>query len=79
MFFSELMEAELDPTLLPDVNRLLDLKRNAPEVKTISKIDSLQHYLESSIREVRALIQQLPDEPCRGWEELNRLFLSQLA
>lgn len=79
MLFSELMEAELDPTLLPDVNRLLDLKRNAPEVKTISKIDSLQHYLESSIREVRALIQQLPDEPCRGWEELNRLFLSQLA
>ena len=79
MLFSELMEAELDPALLPDVSRLLDLKKNAPEIKTIPKIESINRYLDSSIEEVRSRIVQLPDDTSHGWEELNRLFLSQLA
>ena len=77
--FSELMEAELDPALLPEVNRLLDLKRNAPEIKTIPRIESINHYLDGSIEEVRSRIVQLPEEENHGWEELNRLFLSQLV
>ncbi len=78
MLFSELMEAELDPALLPDVNRLLDLKMNAPEVKTIPQIESINRYLDISIEEVRSRINQLPEDANHGWEELNRLFLSQL-
>ena len=78
MLFSELMEAELDPVLLPDVNRLLDLKMNAPEIKTIPKIESINHYLDSSIEEVRSRIVQMPENAEHGWEELNRLLLSQL-
>ena len=78
MLFSELMEAELDPVLLPDVNRLLDLKMNAPEIKTIPKIESINRYLDSSIEEVRSRIVQLPEDANHGWEELNKLFLSQL-
>ena len=76
--FPELMEAELDPALLPDVNRLLDLKMNAPEIKIIPRIESINRYLESSIEEVRSRISQLPDDVNHGWEELNRIFLSQL-
>lgn len=79
MLFSELMDAELDPALLPDVNRLLDLKMNAPEIKTIPKIESINRYLDSSIEEVRSRIVQLPEDTNHSWEELNRLFLSQLA
>ena len=78
MLFSELMEAELDPVLLPDVNRLLDLKMNAPEIKTIPKIESINRYLDSSIEEARSRIVQLPEDTIHDWEELNRLFLSQL-
>ena len=78
MLFSELMEAELDPAILPDVNRLLDLKRNAPEIKTIPKIERINRYLDSSIEEVRSRIAQLPEDANHGWEELERLFLSQL-
>lgn len=78
MLFSKLMEAELDPLLLPDVNRLLDLKMNAPEIKTIPKIESINHYLGSSIEEVRSRIVQLPQDANHGWEELDQLFLSQL-
>lgn len=78
MLFSELMEAELDPVLLPDVNRLLNLKMNAPEIKTIPKIESINRYLDSSIEEVRSCIVQLPEDANHGWEELDQLFLSQL-
>ena len=78
MLFSELMDAELDSAILPDVNRLLDLKMNAPEIKTIPKIDSINHYLDSSIEEVRSRIVQLPEDGNHGWEELDQLFLSQL-
>ena len=60
MLFSELMEAELDPVLLPDVNRRLDLKMNAPEINTIPKIESINRYLDSSLEEVRSRIVQLP-------------------
>lgn len=67
MLFSELVEAELDPALLPDVDRLLELKMNAPEIKTIPKIESINRYLDSSIEDTN-----------HGWEDLNRLFFSQL-
>ena len=78
MLFSELVEAELDPALLPDVDRLLDLKMNAPEIKTIPKIESINHYLDSSIEEVCSCIVQMAEDANHGWEELDRLFLSQL-
>ena len=78
MLFSELAEAELDPALQPDVKRLLDLKMNAPEIKVIPKIESINEYLESSIREVRSRIVQMPEDADPGWEELNQLFLSQI-
>ena len=78
MLFSELMDAELNPILLPDVDRLLDLKMNAPEIKTIPKIESINHYLDSSIEEVRSRIVQLQEDTNHGWEELDQLFLSQL-
>ena len=41
MLFSELVESELDPAVLQDVNRLLDLKMNSPETKTIPRVESL--------------------------------------
>lgn len=78
MLFSELMEAELDPALLPEVNRLLGLKKNAPEIKTIPRIESINRYLDRSIEEVRARIADLPEEEMPGWEELDQLFLLQL-
>lgn len=78
MLFSELVNAELDPAVAPDVDRLLDLKMNAPEIKTIPKIESINRYLDRCIEEVRSRIVQLPEDANHGWEELNRLFLSQL-
>ena len=68
MLFSELVEAELDPALLPDVDRLLELKMSAPEIKTIPKIESINRYLDSSIEELRSRIVPLPEDTNHGWE-----------
>ena len=79
MLFTELMEAELPPDLRPDMERLLELKKNAHEVKMIPRIDSINRYLDESIEEIQSRIVQLPEDPCHNWEELNMLFLSQLT
>ncbi len=78
MLFTELAESELDPALFPEVTGLLDMKMNSPEIRTVPRIKSIDRYLVSSIEEVRSRIVLLPEDTKRGWDELNRFFLSQL-
>lgn len=78
MLFSELIESQLPDYLNETVSGLLALKVNSPEVKLIPKIDVLNEYLDSSITEVKELIERLPQETAQGWEELDKLFLSVL-
>lgn len=75
MLFRELMEEELDSELMPEVERLLDLKMNAPEIREIPRIDAINDYLDRSIRELKAAITTLPGEHQVPWEPLNDLFL----
>lgn len=75
MLFSELMEAELDPALKPEVNRLLDLKMNQPETTLIPRVDAVNDYLDESIAEVEGKLLALIDERCPDWGELNDIFL----
>ena len=74
MLFSELAAAELDPALKGEVDRLLDLKMNAPEVKLIPRVEAVNAYLDRSIVEIDERIASLPDEPLHDWAELNDLF-----
>ena len=78
MLFTELMEAELSKELMPEVTKLLDLKINASEVKSIPRIDVLNRYLLDSIEEVQNTISSLPDDPYHDWAELDAIFMSQL-
>ncbi len=79
MLFSELAVAELDPALKPEVDHLLDLKMNAPELKLIPRIDPVNRYLDESIEYVEHALAQLPDEPANDWTELNQLFLKEIG
>lgn len=79
MRFQELAEAQLAEEQRETVNRLLELKRNAPEVKQIPRIDALNDYLLQGFAEVKAQVERLPREAPRDWEELNALFRSALA
>ena len=78
MRFGELMDSQLPDYLKETVKSLLDLKMNSPEVKEIPRIDMLNEYLDESIDEVKALVEQYPKEVMKDWDELNRLFLRAL-
>ena len=78
MRFEELMDSQLPDYLKETAKSLLDLKMNSPEVKEIPRIDILNGYLDESIDEVKALVEQYPREVVKDWDELNRLFLRAL-
>ncbi len=78
MLFSELMESQLEEELRPEVERLLDLKMNSPEIREIPRVQVINAYLDRSIAEVRALIEEMDDDPYSDWDELNEIFLSVL-
>ena len=75
MRFDELVAAELPDGLKPDVDRLLDLKMNAPEVKEIPKINAINEYLDREIASIKGRIEKLEKEQNSGWQILNDLFL----
>lgn len=78
MLFSDLMAAQLDDALKPDVNRLLDIKMNAPELKEIPKINRINDYIEQSFDEITQRLESIPAQPAKSWDRLNELFLSEI-
>lgn len=75
MLFRELAEAELEPSLTPEVERLLDIKMNVPELKLIPRADRINEYIESSLTEIEATVMALPRSPHKSWDGLNGFFL----
>ena len=75
MLFRELVDSQLDDGLKPAVNRLLDLKMNAPEIKEIPRVDEINLYLDRTIAEVKKELAQFSVEHTPNWEPLNELFL----
>ncbi len=76
--FAELMDACLDCALVPEVNELLRIKMETPEIGLGPRRDILNRYLDSSIEEIGQRLQDLPGESVDNWPELNRLFLKLL-
>lgn len=75
MLFSELMDSQLEAALKPEVERLLDLKMNSPEIREIPKVEVINDYLDRGIAEIRQKIEELPEESYSEWDELNEIFL----
>lgn len=78
MLFEELMEAELPEELQEDVKKLLELKKNSPEIKEIKRMDKVNLYLDQEIAKIKEEIKLLENEKTLGWEELNQLFLDEI-
>ena len=74
MLFTDLVEAELPEELRPEVQRLLDIKINSPEVKMIPRVDIINDYLEKSIAGIKVLASEYSEEEHGGWETLNWFF-----
>lgn len=78
MLFSELMEAELPVELIDEVNRLLELKMNSPEVKLIPRISVINDYLDKSIADIKDIVKSMDDCSTPDWNELNEMFLQEI-
>lgn len=78
MLFRTLMDKYLDDDLKPDVEKLLDLKMNMPEIGESKRLDRVNDYLDRNIKEIEGIIAELPSEDARDWNELNEVFLSLL-
>lgn len=75
MEFRVLMEKYLDEDLKPDVEKLLDLKMNAPEVAIGKRFDRVNDYLDRTIAEIEDIVAGLQDDKIGSWDELNDMFL----
>lgn len=76
MLFRTLMDKYLDAELKPDVERLLDIKMNTPEIGEGKGFPRINEYITRSIAEMDKLLEELPTPKARGWGELNEVFLS---
>lgn len=76
MLFRTLTDKYLEETLKPDVERLLDLKINRPEISECKRFDKVNEYIDRNIEAVEKSIKPLPSTHLNGWGELNDLFLS---
>ncbi len=78
MLFSKLMEAELPVELSDEVNRLLDLKMNYPELKLIPRNPEINDYVEEGISSIKNEVKLVDDHHEVNMDELNQLFLHEL-
>ena len=79
ILFSELAEAELPEELRTDVEKLLEIKIHAPEIKKIQRIDKLNEYLENEILRMKEKAGALGEEEKKSWEKLNKIFMENLS
>ena len=78
MEFHILMEKYLDEELKTDVEKLLDLKMNSPEIAIGKRFDRVNEYIDNAIAELDAIVSTLPSDKIESWDELNNMFLEVL-
>ncbi len=78
MLFDDLKSAYLDRRIEDDVNYLLNIKVNSPEIKTIPAIEKINTYILRSIEEIEMYLQALPIKEEKSWDMLNQFFIEEL-
>ena len=74
MLFSELVEEELDLTIKPEVDSLLQLKKELPEMGLAPKVQILNDYIEERLVYIKDIADKMENIKS-SWNELNRFFL----
>ena len=76
--FRELMAETLEPSLRPEMERLLALKCQVTESDLVPRVEVLDRYLEESLAMIRREAEGISRRTPVGWEALDRLFLTEL-
>lgn len=74
MLFDELVMAELEEEIRPELNRLLEMKKSLPEMGLGEKVPVIDDYIESMMPKVKVLAEGAEDKATE-WTALNELFL----
>lgn len=74
MLFEDLMQEELIAELIPEVSRLLDMKKTLPEMGKAPRIQIINDYIESELNEIKVAAEVVEDLQA-SWAPLNELFL----
>lgn len=77
MLFEDLVNAELDETIKPIVNQLLEKKRHAVEFGKEQKIQSLNDYINEEIATINNQLLSVADKK-NNYDSLNEYFNSLL-
>jgi predicted nucleotidyltransferase len=75
MLFSDLIEAELEKGIKPEIEQLLILKMGSLEMTEGKRIDVINEYIEKELDELKHKAEVLPKVQKRGWRELDERFL----
>lgn len=74
MLFDDLVEAELEDELRPELTRLLELKKTLPEMGMAPRIQIMNDYIERVMPEIKGIAETIEDN-ISDWVPLNTLFL----
>ena len=75
----DLCAAYLDESVKPEVDRLLEIKRNLPEIGLIDRVERLHAYIDAKIALIEEYIAALPKEEAKDWKMLDEIFLDETA
>lgn len=76
MLFHTLADKCLDKEIVTDVEKLLSIKMNSPEIKTVKRFERIDEYIERTRAEIEDAVEKLPEGIAPNWDELNEIFLS---
>lgn len=76
MLFETLVKECLDDGIKRQVENLLTLKMQTPEIGTGKRIDEINEYIELNLTEIQKQVAALPQDTPQSWDTLNKIFLS---
>lgn len=74
VLFSELMQLDLPNKIESEIQKLLVIKANAPEIGKGQRIDILNQYIETELIIYKNYLNMLQDDRKAEWDELDSLF-----
>lgn len=78
VLFSELMKQELPHEIEQEIQKLLEVKTNTPEIGKGQRIDALNQYIEKELFGYKEYVTMLEDDRIREWDILDKLFLGSI-
>ena len=75
MLFSELMESELNNSIRPEVEKLLKMKQELPEMGLSPRVQVLNDYIETELSNIKEKAKFIEEDE-KTWNLLNDYFVS---